>query len=340
MAKRGKRQKLKAAINLMSASGSGKSLSALFIAKGLMKGAYPDLTEEEIWAKIGVVDSEHDRMLYYIGNEKAGVYIPDEAFYHYSLKAPYTVDRYVAAIDELKADGCEVIIVDSLSHAWSKDGGLLDLQQEFGGRYQDWKKVNPYEQKLHRAIFENDVHIITTMRTKQEYSLEKNELEKLEVTKLGTKPIQRDDMEYEYMLVFQMDKRHVATTTKDNTGLFEGKGFVITPKAGEILFDWLDKGVDVRKQQAERTQFILEYISQSTEKYAKVKDTMKEIELKSKKKVVDFNLEWLERAFSILEPLVIEAELEVKASKKSKAKEDKEHEALEKELGNALDPKK
>lgn len=295
-AKKGKREKLKAVINLASASGSGKTLSALFIAFGLMRKAYPELTDLEVWDKVGVVDTEHRRALYYVNNDVGGVAIPDESFWHYDLQAPYTADRYVAAIDSLKSSGCEVIIVDSTTHAWAKEGGLLELQQSFGGRYQDWAKVNPHERKFHESIFENDVHVITTTRTKQDYSLEKNEIDKLEVKKLGTKPIQRDDMEYEYMLVFNLDQNNSATVSKDNTGLFKGTSTRITPDVGMVLYDWLELGIDVKAEAEKKRQEILEYITKSMTKYDKVKDNIPDLEKKAKMNLADFTLALMERA--------------------------------------------
>lgn len=55
-----KRQKIKVPILVMGASGSGKTLGSLLIAKGMMEGMYPDASDEEQWDKVGVIDTEHN----------------------------------------------------------------------------------------------------------------------------------------------------------------------------------------------------------------------------------------------------------------------------------------
>jgi len=122
--KRAKRQMLIGAIAVMGPSGSGKTLGSLLLALGMMREKYPDATDEEIWEKIGLVDTEHERSLVYEGMEYNGERIGQ--FWHYNLVAPYTIPRYEQAMDELKATGCEVIIIDSTSHDWEGEGGVLE----------------------------------------------------------------------------------------------------------------------------------------------------------------------------------------------------------------------
>src|SRR5574342_868215 len=131
MAKKAKRQQLIAAVEIAGPSGAGKTLGALLIAYGMLKEKYPELTNEQIWDKIGLVDTEHERSLVYEGMEKQGVRIGE--FLFVPLEAPYTVSRYDKAVKLLKDSGAEVVIADSISHAWESEGGLLDLQQTKGG---------------------------------------------------------------------------------------------------------------------------------------------------------------------------------------------------------------
>lgn len=133
------REKLKACIALFGASGGGKTLTSLILAYGMMKEAYPDLPEEVLWKKIGVIDTEHKRSLLYANNTIKGYKIG--SFKYVELDAPYSTVRYQQAIELLKKSGCEVVIADSLSHAWEGIGGILDQQQDLGGRFQDWKTM-------------------------------------------------------------------------------------------------------------------------------------------------------------------------------------------------------
>jgi hypothetical protein len=87
------------------------------------------------------------------------------------------------------------------------------------------------------------MHIIATMRSKQEYVQEKDEKSgKTTVRKLGLEPEQRKGMEYEFTTFFEINAEHEAFGSKDRTSLFDQKTFKITPKIGETLMKWLDGG--------------------------------------------------------------------------------------------------
>ena len=70
-------------------------------------------------------------------------------------------------------------------------------------------------------------HVIVTLRSKTEYVQEKDEKTgKTRVKKLGLAPVQRDDFEYEFMLVMDCDKdTHNATIIKDNNQITLKGGF-------------------------------------------------------------------------------------------------------------------
>lgn len=241
------REKLKASLLLTGASGAGKTTGALLIAYGLMQAEYPELEEAEVWKKIAVIDTEHERSKLHVGITYDDVTIGNFLFINFL--PPYSPDRFVEAIDVAKKAGAEVIIIDSLSHSWAKKGGLLDIHNDMGGRYQDWAKVNKEEEKLHRALFENNVHIIATARAKQEYAIEKNEIEKLEIKKMGTKPILRDEMEYEFTTALMIHHNHSVMVLKAAQGLFNrGDSFTIDSETGRDLHRWLDAGVDIRQE--------------------------------------------------------------------------------------------
>lgn len=244
---RAKRQMLTLAMQVAGPSGSGKTLSSLIFAYGMMKAKYPDLDEYDVWGKIGLVDTEHDRSLIYEGMEYNGVKIGE--FIHAPLAAPYTYERYDAAVKALVDFGVEVCIVDSATHAWEGEGGVLDYQQKKGGNFQAWNDANKdaYNPLVSLLVGEKyRVHMISTARAKQEYAMSRNEhTEKMEVVKLGLKPVQRDTLEYEMQLVFRLDMDNHFEMSKDNSSLFRGKREVITTEHGRLVYEWLEKGVDI-----------------------------------------------------------------------------------------------
>lgn len=257
MFKQAEREKLKALIAMMGASGSGKTFSSLLLAKGMIQEMFPDLddTSDEFWGKIGVIDTEHNRSKIYADMEKHGYYIGK--FQHANIEPPFEPEKYIQAVREAKKHGIEVIIIDSTSHAWEY---IRAWQQELGGRYQDWKDPDKLYNEFVKALTQTDIHILATMRAKQKYALEANEVGNLQVVKLGEQPQQRDTFEYEFLVGFMFDQNHNANVTKDNTPLFEElKQFRITPEHGKDLIKWLDKGVDVlaekrAKEQAEQEE--------------------------------------------------------------------------------------
>ena len=62
--------------------------------------------------------------------------------------------------------------------------------------------------------------------------------------KVGLKAIQRDEISYEFTIVFDIDYKHFATASKDRTNLFEGKPqFVINSSTGKKILDWCNSNM-------------------------------------------------------------------------------------------------
>lgn len=237
-----KREKSKARICLTGGSGGGKSLSALYLAYGLAGN----------WNKIAVIDSERGRALMYA--DRTDLPYKTGEFLHCELDPPYTVERYVEAMREAeKAVGEDgVVIIDSGSHAWKGSGGVLDAKESISTQrgmndFSAWNTAGKIQNNFIDTIMDLNCHVIVTLRSKTEYVQEKDEeTGKTRVKKLGLAPVQRDDFEYEFMLVMDCDKdTHNATIIKDNTYL-DAQGFYgrITPQLGQDLAKWMNDGVE------------------------------------------------------------------------------------------------
>lgn len=233
------RRKQKLKMMLTGPSGSGKTMSALAIAAGL----------EPEWAKIALADTEHGRGELYIGSEVPGV--KDFKIGPYQVAAisePYETEKYIDVIDAAEKAGFSVLIIDSLSHAWAGQGGLLDQKsrmdaQDPGHGFLNWDTIGRKQNRLIERIMASQMHIIATTRTKQAYTWETNDKGKQTPKKVGLAPIQRDGLEYEFLLVLYLDRAR-AWADKDNTGLFKGVEFQPTPGTGNLLLEWLDRGID------------------------------------------------------------------------------------------------
>ena len=217
-----KREAVKLRMAIDGPTGCGKTWSAILIARGLTDG------------KIIVIDTEN-------GSSKLYSHLTN--FEHINLKAPFSADRYKRAIKAAEAAGAEVIIIDSFSHAWASAGGMLDMQnavaKRTGNSYTAWRDVTPEHDALVNTILQSPAHVIVTMRSKMEYVMESDVSGKTSIKKLGMAPIQRDGVEYEFTIVFDMDYTHTATVSKDRTSLFDGTAFKPSKETGETIKKWM-----------------------------------------------------------------------------------------------------
>ena len=137
----------------------------------------------------------------------------------------------------------DVIILDSISHEWDGDGGILDIHSQMAGNsFTNWGKVTPRHNALVQKILSSGSHIISTIRSKQDYVItEKNG--KSVPEKVGMKGIQRDGLEYDYTIVFELDIYNNVTCTKDRTQLFNSRiAFKIDDSTGKKIMKWCKDG--------------------------------------------------------------------------------------------------
>lgn len=222
------RQKAKIRLGLSAVSGGGKTFSALLIAKGITG----DLS------KVAIIDTE---------NGSADLYAHLGSYNVLPLIAPYTPERYIAAIKECEAAGMEAIIIDSITHEWDGKGGILEISNSMSGNsYTNWAKITPRHQAFLDAILQSTCHIITTVRRKQDYELVDKDGKKVP-QKVGLKEVTREGFEYELTMNLELDTNHMATASKDRTGLFvSGIPFTPTEETGRMIKEWCELGVELK----------------------------------------------------------------------------------------------
>ncbi|MFT8392420.1 MAG: AAA family ATPase [Liquorilactobacillus ghanensis] len=300
-----KREQIKVPIMLTGASGSGKTVSALLIAKGIVEKMFPELEEDKQWEKVGVIDTEHKRSLLYADTTIAGNDIGE--FLVIDLEPPFTVQHYKEAVDSLKKAGCEIVVIDSITHEWSGEGGVLEQVQQLqkgNPRMQmmAWNKVKPLEKEFARLTTMNSVYTICTCRSKQAYDMDKID-GKTKVTKLGLKPDQKDNLEYEFAISLMMNEDHTATATKDNSNMFD-QPFEVTKETGKKIYEWSAEGINIQKEKEKLIKEVLDLSNQS-EKHKKMFDKMNE---KINISLEDAPIRWIKRMKEVLSE--IEPELE------------------------------
>lgn len=172
--------------------GSGKTRSALIVAEAL---AGED-------GKVLVVDTE---------KESALTYADDFTFDHLPWQPPFDPRDLASTVTE--ADGYAVVVVDSMSHFWRGDGGILDIA---GGKYTGWKDARPAQVDLVEAILGIKAHVVLCARSKVEH-VQEQEGGKWVVRKVGMAVVQDDDLEYELNVAVELDMDHSMTVSKSRT---------------------------------------------------------------------------------------------------------------------------
>lgn len=216
-----KRSKLRLA--LCGVSGSGKTTAALRVARGL-------------GGKTALIDTE---------NGSASLYADRFDFDVLELEAPYTPQRFIEAIEAAERAGYENVIIDSMSHEWVGSGGCLEMNDTLkakfkGNSFGAWAEVGKQHIKFLEKIVTSKVHIIATVRMKSEH-VQDDKTKR--VSKVGMKYEMRDDFEYEFTSVFNIDRdSHLAIASKDRTSIFGEDLHNLDEQLGVALLDWLSSG--------------------------------------------------------------------------------------------------
>ncbi|MEQ9135775.1 MAG: AAA family ATPase [Thalassobaculum sp.] len=227
------RKKAKLRVGIFGPSGSGKTMSALKLANGLTGD----------WQKVCVIDTE---------NNSAHLYSHLGQYSVLHMRAPYTPESYIEAIHAAEKAGYEAIIIDSITHEWAGEGGILELSDALGkdakSSYTVWAKLTPRHNKFIETILQSPAHVICCGRSKQDYAL--NQVEKNGKTvsvpeKIGLKAVTREGFDYEMTVAFDLTIAHYAISTKDRTGLFQDKPeHIISEETGRKLFNWNETGAE------------------------------------------------------------------------------------------------
>ena len=222
-----KREQIWTKTMLAGPSGAGKTYTALRLATGIAN---------KCGSRIAAIDTEKGRIRYYA----------EEFDFDDIQLDDYSPEAYSKMIWAAADAGYKVLIIDSSSHEWTYCYETVNKMP--GNSFTNWGKMTPRHDKFMEAILQSPMHIICTVRGKDEYVLEeKNGKQTPKKVGLGYK--QRDDVEYEYTITFNIRQDdHIASAMKDNTHLFEGRYEMLTEKDGEAIYDWANSGeVIVRK---------------------------------------------------------------------------------------------
>lgn len=220
------KQRARLRMAITGPSGSGKTFTALALATNLGD-------------RVAVIDTEHGSASKYA--DRFGFDVVELESFGYEV--------YVEAINAAGREGYDVLVIDSLSHAWSGRDGALERVDKAAKRSRDnsyvaWREVTPQHNALLDAIIRAPMHVIATMRSKTEYVMA--EVNGKQVPrKVGLAPIQRDGVEYEFDVVGDMTLQNDLVVSKSRCAAISGQIFS-QPGAdlAQELAAWLADGTD------------------------------------------------------------------------------------------------
>lgn len=146
---RASRKQTYALVGITGHSGTGKTYSALRLAFGMAQGG-----------TVAMIDTENGR-----GEMYSSKFPPYQVE---SLYPPFTPPRYTELVAKAEAEGAKVLIIDSFSHEWEAQGGVLEMAENYPEGKSKFKVPKLQHKKLINAILQSRMHVIISMRGKDE----------------------------------------------------------------------------------------------------------------------------------------------------------------------------
>lgn len=234
--KKAQRKQSKLRLAMYGVSGSGKTYSSLLLAKSL-------------GSKIALIDTEFGS-----ANKYADIFDFDSL----DLSQP-TVQNVCKAIQ--LAREYDVLIIDSLSHAWkelcAEVEKLADTKYS-GNNWRAWSEGTPMQTLLIQSMLSFPGHIIATMRADTNWTTTTNDKGKLQPVRIGEKPSQGKGIEYEFDMLIQIHNNHkgevlksrvIDPETKQNR--YQDKIIDLDETFAEGLALWLNTGAVAEKSETE-----------------------------------------------------------------------------------------
>lgn len=183
-------------IGIVGPAGAGKTKSSLELMTGLLGEG----------KKIALEDSE---------NYSSTIYANEYKFFVNNISDKQITPKLIKAdMEAAHKAGFGGIILDSITPAWEY---LLDLSNKLDGNsFQNWgKTLTPIQRDFIKFILNFPIPIICTIRQDVQYVIEQDERGKMVPKKVGLKPQQGKNLDYELDIVFNIDKAtHKASIDK------------------------------------------------------------------------------------------------------------------------------
>lgn len=215
----------KVILGIAGISGSGKTLTALYIARGLVSHA----------GEIGFLCSESGRGRLYDNALDGKFLIAD-------LLPPFSPARYRQAIKEFQDAGVKVLIIDSVSHEWEGEGGCDDIANQKVGKMANWIGAKREHKAFMNTLLQAKMHIICCIRAREKTDF--NDPNK--PVSLGIQPICEKNFMFELTASMLMEnegknQRFLKMPNFLRKAFGDGNGY-IGEAAGRAMLNWIEQG--------------------------------------------------------------------------------------------------
>lgn len=224
----------KVVIGIAGISGSGKTYTALKIARGMVD--HP--------GEIGFLDTENRRGSLYAD-------ILDAPFLIGDLYAPFSPERYSQAIKEFQDAGVNVLVIDSISHEWEGDGGCIDIANApllRGKKMADWKNAKSEHKKFMRTLLQSDMHVICCIRAAEKTDFSNPR----EPKSLGIQPTCEKNFMFEMttsMMMYSEGSQQQFLKVPEALRQAFGNGqSYIGESTGQQIIQWVNSGAQINHE--------------------------------------------------------------------------------------------
>jgi len=146
-------------VGVAGGTGSGKTYSALRLAKGIAGGK-----------RIAALDTEGRRMSHYAS---------DFDFDVADMLPPFRPDFFAQAVKDAEAKDYGVLVIDSFSHEWAGEGGVLEWHDEIKGdnerlNMSAWIKPKMAHKSMISSFLQRRIPVVFCMRAEEKTGVGSN----------------------------------------------------------------------------------------------------------------------------------------------------------------------
>lgn len=232
--KKAERPQIKIKCLLSGISGSGKTYSALLLAKEWTGG---DMS------KVILLNTEGERGLMNASPES-----PFYGYHYFDIPTPCTPEKIIQLINEIQVSGAyECIIIDSISDEWEH---ITKLAGDAGTseRFTVWAQLKPRHSLMLNAITNSNLHVVCTCKVKTQYEMQSyttpNGDSKSKPVRIGSAPIQSDTIQYPFFSCLTLSSKGFnVTEDKNNSAIFQhGKSRKLDTTLAQEFLNWANAG--------------------------------------------------------------------------------------------------